>query len=683
MTQLFRLALLGVAVAFAVPGLAAEPLPKGAKARLGTTVLRDPTTWNGAILLADGKHLAAHSAKGLVKIDAATGEVAGTLSEKGGGFDRRILLSRDASRALSLTFSTASVWDVASGKTLADVKRTIPYGDTAAALTPDGKFFALGGAADFNAKDKPVTAIVWDVEKNAKLAEVQVMQNQMAHVALSPNGKLLATWGSHFERNPPKEGLEPGKDPGRIVQIWDTASGKELAKATANGFGVRLLFSPDGQMLAIASGSGSIRLVDPKTGADRRLLFARSDQGVRMAFSADGKSFASGGGDGAIQLWSRADGKQLGTILCPIGALASGIRGIEFLAADRAVVWAVVGFTAVVWEVPSGKLISPLSGNVGPVVSVRFQGEGKEILTGDTFGQIIRWGQDGKELGAARLRNAGSYGLLSRYATTNVLLSPDGKKAISEQNSGAVYDAATGLQTAMFQGVGNDTHAYICRDAHTVLLIPNTGFPPKPQLKTLKIAVWDSASGNPLGTIETPNGDILHADVTPDGSKLATVLHSRSMDGKSTFYVIGWDLMTGKKLGEFSEPGGFSSTSLAMAPDNATVVVSTPGGKLLGISLADGKVAKEIDVARRGLSAPPVFSPDGKLLAFATTAGFGPQAHGAITIVDWSTGKPAGGFKGHSAPIACLAFAPDGKTLASGSYDTTVLLWDVDKAAKE
>ena len=176
---------------------------------------------------------------------------------------------------------------------------------------------------------------------------------------------------------------------------------------------------------------------------------------------------------------------------------------------------------------------------------------------------------------------------------------------------------------------------------------------------------------------------MLHADATPDSSKLATVLHSRAMDGKSSFYVIGWDLKTGKKLGEFSEPGGFSSTSLAMAPDNATVVVSTPGGKLLGISLADGKVAKEIDVARRGLSAPPAFSPDGKLLAFATTAGFGPQAHGAITLVDWSTGKPAGGFKGHSAPVACLAFAQDGKTLASGSYDTTVLLWDVDKASKE
>ena len=214
-----------------------------------------------------------------------------------------------------------------------------------------------------------------------------------------------------------------------------------------------------------------------------------------MAFSADGKSFASGGGDGAIQLWSLADGKQLGTVLCPIGALASGIRGIEFLTADRAAVWAVVGFTAVVWEVPSGKLISPLSGNVGPVVSARFLEGGKEVLTGDTFGQVIRWGLDGKERGASRLQNAGSYGLLSRYAATNVLLSPDGKKAISEQNAGAIYDAATGLQTAMFQGVGNDTHAYICRDARTILVIPNAGFPPKPQLKTLQISVWDSASG--------------------------------------------------------------------------------------------------------------------------------------------------------------------------------------------
>ena len=38
-------------------------------------------------------------------------------------------------------------------------------------------------------------------------------------------------------------------------------------------------------------------------------------------------------------------------------------------------------------------------------------------------------------------------------------------------------------------------------------------------------------------------------------------------------------------------------------------------------------------------------------------------------------------LKGHSHTITCLAYAPDGKTLASGSKGETVILWvwDVNK----
>src|SRR5262249_40119941 len=34
-------------------------------------------------------------------------------------------------------------------------------------------------------------------------------------------------------------------------------------------------------------------------------------------------------------------------------------------------------------------------------------------------------------------------------------------------------------------------------------------------------------------------------------------------------------------------------------------------------------------------------------------------------------------FEGHQNTVAALAFAPDGRVLASGSYDTTLLLWEV------
>src|SRR5947208_367446 len=74
------------------------------------------------------------------------------------------------------------------------------------------------------------------------------------------------------------------------------------------------------------------------------------------------------------------------------------------------------------------------------------------------------------------------------------------------------------------------------------------------------------------------------------------------------------------------------------------------------------------------------FSPDGKTLA--SGGGDAPSAHlvvsrpGEIKLWNVATGKEQATLTGDRDSVWSVAYSPDGKTLASGSVDDTIKLWD-------
>lgn len=647
-----------------------DPLPDGAKARIGTARLRTQA-YSTPVLAPDGKSFYTPSAAGLIRIYPATGAKLGKAPIQ--FYGNLSAFSADGKLAVHTQYDKLIVWDTGTGKTVTKIERRLPGGDAPVALSADGKLLAVGGVGDRD-KKMPVTILVWNTTEDKEVKSITAPQSDYSYVALSSDGKTLANWGSHYDPNAKPN--DPDNGPGRFVYFWDATTGKELSKVRVPGYmASAVAFSPDGTIVAIG-GNNTIELVDPKTGAPKQQLLGRTRMGRFITFSPDGTVVAATAEDGAVQRWRVSDGARLSTTEAPTTNVINA--RVRLADNDQGLAWGTRGIATVVWEVPSGKFIGPEGGHTNPIRGIAVTTDNKYVVTSADDGTTLRWElATGKPAGEVLIRRANT-GFTS-YAP-GATFSTDATKALIPDSSGGIglHDATNGVQQYVFP-VPQDgiSHGSFSADGSKVVIAQASNYDYKK--KPARATVWDSLTSKKLGSVELPGYSQLGAAVTPDGKHLVTAGIKPAEKGASAFVLTGWDLATGAKKGELSEDAAYSLMHVVASSDNKTAAVVTSQGKLVAFDLLTGKYGKVYDTKGRSANLAPVFSPDGKRLAVACQTNFGENPTSNVLVIDWATGDVKHTFASPGQTPQAMAFSPDGKWLVTGSPDTTATIWDVSK----
>jgi WD40 repeat protein/DNA-binding SARP family transcriptional activator len=92
---------------------------------------------------------------------------------------------------------------------------------------------------------------------------------------------------------------------GETVDVWDSATGRRVARFAGNTGGVNALaFSADGSRVATGNADGTVRIWDPRSGEQLLALRGHDAMVTSVSFSHDGSRLASVGADGALRVWT-------------------------------------------------------------------------------------------------------------------------------------------------------------------------------------------------------------------------------------------------------------------------------------------------------------------------------------------------------------------------------------------
>ena len=576
------------------------------------------------------------------------------------------------------------VWDTQNGQCITK----IDWGSTRRGrnsvlhvhFSPDGEHLAASGFGHSAVyawrtdSETPITSVTVENPKFDDYRKKGVDYDRHFPIAFSPSGNLYASVSAPD-----------------TVTISDINTGKDVAQLTGHTDPVHtLLFSPCGQYLAGANVGATVQVWDIQNESLVMMPTTYEGNRVRLVYMPDGVLRVADVHRNKVVIWDASKGEKLDAF----ETQGSNDRPARFSSDGRQFAVCSKRDDVHVWkeEVPS--TVASLSGFKSTAYSVAFLEEGRTLISS-------HWGKSNKIFWDVASRETRQIlpPLMERTSLRrSIALSPcEELLAVDTSNLNiAVWHIAS--ETLIVELTGHENKTYRIRLAFS------------PTGKYLVSAganeayVWDVALWEKRYSLTQQTGSVVDIAFHPDGKLFVT----SSRDGT----VRLWNVETGEQITPLPLPDTLEdATGYRGEPEEIKRVINggnlqwkshqhiesivfSPCGTLiaggLGTWLAAG-LTNEIrlwDTATletRMIILPSqrtirpwalTFSPCGRYLVSGAWWCRGLNK-APIRIWEVATGEHIHTFWAHSTDVQDVVFSPDGTLLASGSYDGTVLLWDM------